>query len=195
MANTNPTYDHEDKLLDHEYDGIQEYDNPMPRWWVWIFWATIAFSILYFFDVGGIGIGKGRIAAYEADMAAFRAAHPQGGSTLSAAQLLALTKDPSVVALGKTTFATNCAACHGADGGGIIGPNLTDDYWLHGGTLPEIEKTVNEGVPVKGMPAWGKMLKPDQLQAVVAYVATLHGTKPAKPKEPQGTLVSGEASP
>jgi cytochrome c oxidase cbb3-type subunit 3 len=190
MANENPKYDHEDRLLDHAYDGIQEYDNPMPRWWVWIFWATIAFSVLYFFDVGGIGVGKGRLADYRRDMAEFRAAHPQGGGALSATQLAALAKDPTALALGRTTFATNCAACHAPDGGGIIGPNLTDDYWLHGGTLPEIQHTVTDGVLAKGMPAWGKLLKPDQLTAVVAYVSTLPGTHPAKPKPPQGDLLT-----
>jgi len=193
MPNTNPKYDHEDRLLDHEYDGIQEYDNPMPRWWVWIFWATIAFAILYFFDVGGIGVGRGRIATYDAEMAAFRAAHPEGPAALSAERLAALAKDPATIALGRTTFATNCAACHAPDGGGIIGPNLTDAYWLHGGTLPEIQKTVTEGVLAKGMPAWGKLLKPDQLSAVIAYVSTLHGTTPAHPKAPQGDLAPNAA--
>ena len=195
MANVNPQYDHDERLLDHEYDGIQEFDNPMPRGWVWIFWATIVFSVLYFFDVGGIGVGPGRIATYEADMAAFRAAHPTNGPGMSADQLAALAKKPEVLALGKQTFVTNCAACHAADGGGVIGPNLTDADWLHGGTLPAIDKTVTEGVLAKGMPAWGKMLKPDQLSAVVAYVSTLQGTTPAKPKEPQGTLVTSAANP
>jgi cytochrome c oxidase cbb3-type subunit 3 len=165
----------------------------MPRWWVWIFWATIVFSVLYFLDVGGIGVGDGRIAQYERDVAAARALHPETGPAMSEAQLAALAKDPAAVALGKATFATNCAACHGADGGGVIGPNLADDYWLHGGSLGDIQRSVADGVLAKGMPAWGKMLKPDQLSAVVAYVVTLRGTKPAKPKEPQGTLAAPAA--
>ena len=182
-----------DHLLDHSYDGIQEFDNPMPRWWVYLFWATIIFSILYFFNVPGFGVGKGRIADYDRDIAAAasadakrKAAQPAGAS---GEQLAAMTKDASVVALGKQVFGQNCAACHRADAGGQIGPNLADDYWLHGGTLEQIHKTVVDGVLEKGMPPWGKVLKPNQLDAVVAYIYTLRGTNPPNPKAPQGDLV------
>ena len=188
-----PNDDKPDHLLDHSYDGIQEFDNPMPRWWVYLFWATIIFSILYFLNVPGFGIGKGRIADYDRDMAAAaaadakrKAAEPAGAS---GEQLMAMTKDASVVALGKQVFGQNCAACHRADAGGQIGPNLADDYWLHGGTLEQIHKTVVDGVLEKGMPPWGKVLKPNQLDAVVAYVYTLRGTNPPNPKAPQGDLV------
>lgn len=191
MPNENkPGQDH---LLEHSYDGIQEFDNPMPRWWVYLFWATIIFSILYFFNVPGFGIGKGRIADYDRDIAAAasadakrKAAQPAGAS---GEQLTAMTKDASVVALGKQVFGQNCAACHRADAGGQIGPNLADDYWLHGGTLEQIHKTVVDGVLEKGMPPWGKVLKPNQLDAVVAYIYTLRGTNPPNPKAPQGDLV------
>jgi len=191
MPNENkPDQDH---LLEHSYDGIQEFDNPMPRWWVYLFWATIIFSILYFFNVPGFGIGKGRIADYDRDIAAAasadakrKAAQPAGAS---GEQLTAMTKDASVVALGKQVFGQNCAACHRADAGGQIGPNLTDDYWLHGSTLEQIHKTVVDGVLEKGMPPWGKVLKPNQLDAVVAYIYTLRGTNPPNPKAPQGDLV------
>lgn len=182
-----------DHLLEHSYDGIQEFDNPMPRWWVYLFWATIIFSILYFFNVPGFGVGKGRIADYDRDIAAAasadakrKAAQPAGAS---GEQLAAMTKDASVVALGKQVFGQNCAACHRADAGGQIGPNLADDYWLHGGTLEQIHKTVVDGVLEKGMPPWGKVLKPNQVDAVVAYVYTLRGTNPPNPKAPQGDLV------
>ena len=180
-------------LLEHSYDGIQEFDNPMPRWWVYLFWATIIFSILYFFNVPGFGVGKGRIADYDRDIAAAasadakrKAAQPAGAS---GEQLAAMTKDASVVALGKQVFGQNCAACHRADAGGQIGPNLADDYWLHGGTLEQIHKTVVDGVLEKGMPPWGKVLKPNQVDAVVAYVYTVRGTNPPNPKAPQGDLV------
>lgn len=178
-----------DHLLEHDYDGIQEYDNPMPRWWVYIFWATIVFAVLYGFNIGPFGIGQGRIASYEGDMAAAAKAHP-GGPSLDAVALARLAKDPAALAAGKTVFTTNCAACHRADGGGMIGPNLTDQFWLHGGTLPEIYKTVNEGVLAKGMPAWGKVLKPDQVAVAAAYVSTLRGTNPPNPKPPQGVPVA-----
>lgn len=182
---TNPT--EKDRLIEHSYDGIQEYDNPMPAWWVTTFWITIIFAIAYYL-VPGLGLGKGRMAEYEADMAAFRAAHPahEGGGDVTA--LLAAARKPSEVAQGKILFAGKCAVCHAADGGGNIGPNLTDDAWLHGGTIDSIYATVNEGVLAKGMPAWGKLLKPDEMEEVVAYVWTLHGTTPAKPKEPQGVV-------
>ena len=192
MPNENtPDQDH---LLEHSYDGIQEFDNPMPRWWVYLFWVTIIFSILYLLNVPGFGIGKGRIADYDKAMAAAaaadakrKAAQPAGAS---AEQLAAMTKDASVLALGKQVFGQNCAACHRADAGGQIGPNLTDDYWLHGGALDQIHKTVTDGVLEKGMPPWSKVLKPNQLDAVVAYVYTLRGTNPPNPKAPQGDQVS-----
>ena len=181
-----------DRLLDHSYDGIQEYDNPMPRWWVITFWATIIFSILYALNVPGIGNGKGRVADYEADVAranaARLAAEPSGAPTPEA--LAALVTDPAAIAGGKQVFTTYCAACHRADGGGQIGPNLTDDSWIHGGTLPEIRTTVHDGVLAKGMPEWGKVLKPEQVNSVSAYVKSLIGTNPSNPKPPEGTRAS-----
>jgi len=188
-----PNKEQQDHLLEHSYDGIEEFDNPMPRWWVYIFWATIVFSVLYVLNVPGVGIGKGRISDYDRAMAAAaavdakrRAAEPAGASP---EQLTAMTKDPAVLALGKQAFGQNCAACHRADAGGQIGPNLTDDYWLHGAALEQIHKTVADGVLEKGMPPWGKVLKPAQLDAVVAYVFTLRGTNPPNPKAPQGDMV------
>ena len=178
--------DNEDRLLEHSYDGIQEYDNPLPRWWVIIFWATIVFSVLYVVNVPVFGRGNGRIADYEADMAAWKAAHPEPTVESSAEELAALAQDKGVVSLGKQVFTTNCASCHRPDGGGLIGPNLTDDAWIHGGALLDIHKTVTEGVMAKGMPAWGKLLKPDQIDGVVAYVASLHGSNPPNPKAPEG---------
>lgn len=180
----------EQHLIEHNYDGIQEYDNPLPRWWVYLFYATIVFSILYALNVPGIGIGKGRIADYEADVAAFRAAHPPDAGGISPEQLTALAADPSALEAGKKVYTTNCASCHRADGGGMIGPNLTDDAWIHGGTLVDIHKTIVEGVLAKGMPNWGKLLKPDQVNAVTIYVASLHGSKPANGKAPEGTPVT-----
>jgi len=181
-----------DRLLDHSYDGIQEYDNPMPRWWVITFWATIIFSILYALNVPGIGNGKGRIADYEADMSKAReqrlAAEPAGGPTPEA--LAALANDPAVLADGKQVFVTYCAACHRADGGGQIGPNLTDDSWIHGASIAQIRETINAGVLAKGMPEWGKVLKPEQVSAAAAYVRSLAGTNPPNPKPPEGTRIA-----
>jgi cytochrome c oxidase cbb3-type subunit 3 len=184
-----------DRLLDHDADGIREYDNPMPGWWVFLFWATIVFAVLYFVNVPGIGVGKGRIASYEAEMA--RAAAKFGvpgaaASALSDADLLAMAKDPARLAIGKATFLASCSPCHRPDGGGQIGPNLTDEYWLHGGRPAQILKTVSAGVLEKGMPAWATVLKPEQLPAVVAYVLTLHDSHPPNPKAPQGEPAGAE---
>jgi cytochrome c oxidase cbb3-type subunit 3 len=179
----------ENRLLDHSYDGIQEYDNPMPRWWVITFWATIVFSILYLLNVPGIGNGKGRIADYEAAMAraaALAAARGEPAGTPGAEALALMLTDQQVLAEGKQAFATYCAACHRADAGGQIGPNLTDDAWIHGGTLPQIRTTIDAGVLAKGMPEWGKVLKPGQVTAVTVYVKSLGGTNPPNPKPPEG---------
>jgi cytochrome c oxidase cbb3-type subunit 3 len=178
----------EDRLLDHEYDGIQEYDNPMPRWWLYIFWGSIVWAALFWFNVPGIGVGQGRIADYNASVAAAAAEFPPvPHAAPGAEQLLAMSKDPSALAAGKTVFGAYCVACHAADGGGIIGPNLTDNSWIHGGAPEQIYATVHDGVLAKGMPAWGQSLKPDEVTAVVAYVISLQGTTPASPKAPEGT--------
>lgn len=188
-----------DRLLDHVYDGIQEYDNPLPGWWVWIFWATIAFSVLYVLNLPGIGVGQGRVADYEREvrLAAERQARLEAERPkveLTDASLAAMASDPAALSAGRTVFTTYCVPCHGADGGGTIGPNLTDDYWIHGGRPFELHRTVETGVLDKGMPAWGQVLKPEQVTAVTAYVISLHGTSPANPKPPQGVLVQADSA-
>jgi cytochrome c oxidase cbb3-type subunit 3 len=189
MTPSNPD---QERLLDHAYDGIQEFDNPLPRWWVWIFWATIVFSVLYTIDLGGFMRGPGRVSDYNRTMAEAERRFPKPSGPADPAALAALAKDGKALALGKTVYATNCAVCHRADGGGNIGPNLTDDFWLHGGSIVEINKTINEGVLAKGMPNWGKMLSVEQVNAVTAYVASLHDTHPPDPKAPQGVKVDGD---
>ena len=180
----------QDRLLEGDYDGIQEYDNPMPRWWVALFWAAIVFSVLYGLNVPGIGPGKGRIAGYEREMAVaqqrFGSRTPAAGGVPTDAELAALARDPARLEHGKAVFTANCVPCHRADGGGAIGPNLTDDFWIHGGRPGQIFHTISAGVPDKGMPAWSLTLKPDDLPAVTAYVMSLRGTHPASPKAPQG---------
>lgn len=175
-----------DRLLDHEYDGITEYDNPMPRWWLLTFAGTVIFSVVYLFDVGPIGNGKGRIADYEADVAAAAARQPETPSLIDPSQLLAMASDASVTTAGHQVYASYCAACHGPDGGGLIGPNLADNFWIHGGTPDAIYKTIAEGVLAKGMPPWEKSLKPEQMNEVTAYVLSLAGTTPTNPKPTEG---------
>jgi len=178
-----------DRLLGHEYDGIREYDNPLPGWWVWIFVATIVFSGGYWawYEAGP---GTTVIAQYEADVrqAAARAAQ-QPGAVAAADEdaLRRLQKDAAAMAAAQAVYASRCAACHGPEGQGVIGPNLTDDYWLHGGSLTAIRRTIADGVPDKGMVPWKEQLKPTELEAVAAYVGRLRGTNPPNQKPPQGT--------
>jgi len=177
-----------DRLLEHDYDGIREYDNPMPRWWLYIFYACIVYAALYLLNVPGVGPGAGRLADYQRAMAVADSlvATNDPLRSVTEASLLLIAADPAQHALGQATFSSTCSPCHRADAGGNIGPNLTDAWWIHGGKPMEILKTVNEGVLAKGMPAWGKMLKPAQLLAVVGYVTTLSGNNPKNPKPPQG---------
>jgi len=182
--------DHEqDRLLDHDYDGIQEYDNPMPRWWLWVFYATIAFVPIYYFAPGNIGAGPGKVAAYEAEVAAYEASRPAPAAGMASDESLrALVADASALELGQVTFVQHCAACHRPDAGGLIGPNLTDDAWLHGDAPSQIHATIVNGVLEKGMPGWERLLQPEQVDAVTAYVLSLKGTNPPSPKPPEGVV-------
>jgi cytochrome c oxidase cbb3-type subunit 3 len=180
--------DDQDHVLDHSYDGIQEYDNPLPRWWLALFWATIIFAPLYilYFHFGGGMLGVER---YDQEMIAFydkQAEELQAKGNINENTLAGLMADPSMTNNGKKIFQSKCATCHGMFGEGGIGPNLTDDYWLHGGQLMNIYTTIREGVPTKGMLAWERQLRPAELMAVAAYVGTLLGSEPPNPKPPQG---------
>lgn len=187
-----------DELLDHSYDGIREYNNPLPRWWLWLFYATIVFAASYI-PWNWLGFGLTGSQQLEQEIAAAKRAAPPatatqppapapgGGSSMPAAAGVPVSTTASVEA-GKAIFATNCVPCHGPQGQGVIGPNLTDDYWLHGNTLPDITNTVTNGVPDKGMIAWKTQLSSEKIHQVVTFVMSLHGTNPPNPKPPQGTL-------
>ncbi|MCE9602520.1 MAG: c-type cytochrome [Gemmatimonadetes bacterium] len=182
-------------MLEHEYDGIREYDNPLPRWWLWIFYATIVFVPLYYVLPGRLGQNGGNVAEYEAEVAAYKATQPVAPPTISGERLLALSKDREALEEGREVFTKNCVVCHGVDGGGVIGPNLTDNAWIHGGTPSAIHNTVIVGVLAKGMPSWERLLKTEDLDHVVAYVISLQGTKPATPKAPEGVVDTVAAAP
>jgi cytochrome c oxidase cbb3-type subunit 3 len=183
----------DEPLFEHTYDGIQEYDNPMPRWWVLIFWATIAFAAIYAANVVPIvGFGKGWHANYADEMAAAEKKYAASRATRPAPAddvLLAMAGDPAAVESGKVVFMKNCMPCHRADAGGVIGPNLTDEYWIHGGKPGDIHRVITAGVLDKGMPAWGAVLKPEEVEHVTAYVLSVHDTHPEDPKAPQGVKV------
>ena len=178
----------QDRLLDHSYDGIQEYDNPLPGWWLAIFWVTIIFSPLYilYFHFGGGMLATER---YDEEMIAFfdkQAEQLLALGEISEGTLVDLMADPSMMNGGRKVFQSKCATCHGMFGEGGIGPNLTDEFWLHGGQLMDIYRTVREGVPAKGMLAWERQLRPAQLMAVSSYVGSLLGNQSPNPKASQG---------
>ena len=178
----------QDHVLDHSYDAIQEYDNPLPRWWLAIFWATIIFTPLYilYFHFGGGMLATDR---YDQEMIAFydkQAEQLLALGEISEGTLVDLMADASMMNGGKKIFQAKCATCHGMFGEGGIGPNLTDDYWLHGAQLMDVYATVRDGVTAKGMLAWERQLRPAELMAVSSYVGTMLGTEPPNPKGPQG---------
>jgi cytochrome c oxidase cbb3-type subunit 3 len=170
-------------LLDHEADGIRELDNNLPRWWVWLFYLSIAFAVFYMTYYHVLKAGDLQIAEYEKERAIGEKIKSEAVGKFEA-NLTSLTpsQDPAVLAQGKQTFSTLCAPCHRADGGGLVGPNLCDDYWVHGSTYLDNLKTIINGVPEKGMLTWRGVLKPAEIQAVASYIYTLRGTTPPNPK-------------
>jgi len=176
----------------HNYDGIEELDNRLPNWWLGTLYGSIIFAIGYF-GYYVMGNGPSLVKEYEKSRAdAEYAAYQRGDKKKvpTETELLAVFKDTNRRKEGHAVFAARCVACHGEHGQGGIGPNLTDDYWLHGGKLTEIAHTVTEGVLDKGMPPWGPMLKESEIQSVVAFIRSLHGTNPAGAKAPQGVRVT-----
>ena len=184
-----------DELLNHNYDGIEEFDNALPRWWVVMFWMTIAFAFIY---IGYFHLGPGRFTSQQLEerLAEVEALKPKAAPVAVGAdpakslesELLALVSNKEALAKGKVHYDTKCAACHAALGQGLVGPNLTDDYWIHGGKITDLHKVVVNGVVEKGMIAWGPVMPPQEINEVVAHIWTLHGTNPAGAKEAQGEL-------
>ncbi len=178
----------DDRLMDHQYDGIQEYDNPLPGWWKAIFVISIIWSVGYgiYYHLGGPGVDH--FGEYDAEMAAFYDEQAKRGGPLkvTAAMVTGVAKDAAAMGQAKALYMDKCAQCHGKLGEGGIGPNLTDEYWIHGGSALAIYKTVDEGVPEKGMLAWGKELKAKQVVNLAAYVTKLVGTNPPNGKKAEG---------
>ena len=177
-----------DKLLESNYDGIQEYDNQLPRWWVWLFYITIVFGCIYAtYQHGFAPTQTETLAAQLEELQTLRkAAAPAVEGT--EVDLGGFVQVAANVEKGKALYIGKCAACHGISGGGMIGPNLTDDYWIHGGDLGAIKRIIVEGVVEKGMVPWQNLMSPEEINQVVAFVWSLHGTTPDNPKAPQGEL-------
>ena len=173
-------------LLDHEIDGIRELDNKLPGWWVWLFNLTILFAVFYLVYYHVLGAGDLSAAEYRKEMkrsAQIKAAAM--GKFEAGIPSLTPLKDAAILDTGKQIFLTRCAPCHRADGGGLVGPNLCDDYWIHGSNYIDTINTIWNGVPAKGMITWKNYLNPDQIVSVASYIYTLRGTHPPNPKPPE----------
>lgn len=173
-------------LMDHDADGIRELDNNLPRWWVWLFNICILFAVCYLAYFHVFKLGDLQAAQYVKES--------KEGDTIKASALKAFedslptltpSKDPAVLDHGHAIFLHNCAPCHRADGGGLVGPNLCDDYWIHGSNFVDNLHTIVNGVPGKGMLTWRGVLKPGEIHAVASYIYTLRGTHPPNPKPPE----------
>ncbi len=188
-----------DILLDHNYDGIQELDNSLPPWWKYGFYLTIIVGCIYIYRFHVANSGLSQQEEYLAEMQqgeeekAAYLAHSANNVDENTVQQL---KDPASISEGHELFVKNCAACHLADGGGTVGPNLTDEYWIHGGGVKDIFKSIKYGWQDKGMKSWKDDLSPKQIQLLASFIRSLKGTHPATPKAPQGDIYieAGEKS-
>ena len=182
-----------DKLIeDHEYDGIHELDNPLPGWWLMTFYITIVFAVVYFiyYEIAGGPTLDEQLAREMKTISSKRTTAEEVKGEKSEGTLIAILGDREALSRGKAEFQAKCAVCHGNNGQGLIGPNLTDDYWIHGkGNISSILEVVNKGVADKGMPTWKGVIPPQLLEEVAVYVYSLHGTNPEGAKPPQGEKV------
>ena len=190
ITKTTPVETEHELLLDHDYDGIRELDSKVPPWFLWLFYISIFFAVVYMLDYHVLNSSPLQDEEYQLQVQQAeveRAALINSGAFLNEESVTLLT-DPAALDEGKQIFTTNCVACHAADGGGLVGPNLTDDYWIHGGGIKNIFKVIKYGVVAKGMISWQSQLNPNQMQDVASYVISLHGTSPANPKQQEGTI-------
>jgi cytochrome c oxidase cbb3-type subunit 3 len=179
-----------DVMLDHNYDGIRELDNVLPPWWVYLFYGTIIFGAIYIVRYQ-IMDGNNQVQEFQTEMQEAKVAVAEYLKTapdMMSKEKVTLLTDATSLAAGKAIYTANCVACHRPDGGGQIGPNLTDNYWILGGGIKNVFNTVMEGGrDGKGMVAWKASIKPSDIQKVASYVLSLQGTNPkdAKPREPE----------
>jgi cytochrome c oxidase cbb3-type subunit 3 len=192
LTGNRPIEEEGEIILDHNYDGIRELDNNLPPWWVWMFYATIIFGVVYLARFH-IFNGADQKLEYEQEVAEAQAEileYKKNAKDLVDANSVELLTDASDLEAGKTIFESNCVACHMPDGGGGIGPNLTDNYWILGGGIKNVFHTISEGGrDGKGMIAWKQTLKPIEIAQVASYVLQdINGKTPANPKAPEGEL-------
>ncbi len=191
LLGSKPIEEEGEIIIDHNYDGIKELDNKLPPWWVYLFYATIIFGVVYLarFHIFG---GYDQDLEYEREVAAAQAAieeYKKTAKDLVDVNTVVLLTEASDLNAGKAIFEVNCVVCHMADGGGGIGPNLTDEYWISGGGIKNVFNTISEGGRAgKGMVAWKQTLKPAEMAQVASYLLTFQGTTAANPKAPEGEI-------
>lgn len=180
-----------DILFDHGYDGIHELDNDLPPWWKYGFYITIFWALSYLVYFHVTDSGNLSLQEYQAEMdqaaAAIKARMAKNSNMVTAETVVALN-DTEAISAGKGVYAQYCVACHGQLGEGGVGPNLTDEYWIHGGGIKNVFTTVTKGVPSKGMISWKSQLSPKQIQQVSSFIITLKDTEPVNGKGPQGDV-------
>ncbi|WP_111306884.1 cbb3-type cytochrome c oxidase N-terminal domain-containing protein [Confluentibacter sediminis] len=197
LLGAKPIEEESEIILDHNYDGIKELDNALPPWWLYGFYISIIFAAVYLLRFHVFN-GDNQYEELKSDIAKAEKEHEEYLKTakdLVDANTVTLLTDAADLNAGKAIFETTCVACHMIDGGGGIGPNLTDKYWIIGGDIKNVFHTISEGGRSgKGMIAWKTQLKPAQIAQVASYVLSLQGTTPANPKEPQGDLWGEDTS-
>ncbi|MBN4085558.1 c-type cytochrome, partial [Flavobacteriaceae bacterium AH-315-B10] len=188
---TKPIEEEHEIILDHNYDGIKELDNNLPPWWVYSFYATIIFAVVYMFKYE-VFDGDNQIDELETEYAEAKIAieeYKKTAKDLVDFNTAVLLTEASDLSAGKIIFELNCVACHMADGGGGIGPNLTDENWILGGGIKNVFKVISEGGrDGKGMIAWRQSLKASEIAQVSSYLLQFQGTTPANPKAPEGDI-------
>ena len=186
-----------DVMLDHDYDGIRELDNALPPWWKYGFYITIAVAFVYIFYFHVSGAGKNPTQEYAAEMENARIEKEmyEANNKDKIDESKVPMADAAGIANGQKLYEANCVACHLKGGAGNVGPNLTDDYWLHKGSLNDIFKTIKNGYPDKGMQPWEKSFNPKEISQIASYIKSLHGTNPPGAKAAQGDLYTEEAGP
>ncbi len=184
-----PEYEKREMLLDHNYDGIQEMNYGMPPWLTTFFLVTMGFGVIYLINMYGIGFVQHQDDEYQQEIAIAAVQAEKRNKKMANSvdeNSVKFTSNASVLKEGEEIYIANCRACHGGTGGGGVGPNLTDKYWLHGGSINDVFKVVKYGVPDKGMISWQTKLNPAKISAVSSFIMTMQGTTPENPKEPQG---------
>ncbi|MEW6194029.1 MAG: cbb3-type cytochrome c oxidase N-terminal domain-containing protein [Bacteroidota bacterium] len=189
LTKSTPIEKEQEILLHHNYDGIQELDNRIPPWFAALFYGTIIWAVIYLLSYHVFDDGQVQAREYnlEVQQAALERQVLIKSGVFINEETVTLANDAATLSEGKEIFVKNCVTCHGQNGEGLVGPNLTDDYWINGGGIKNIFKTIKIGVPQKGMISWQTQLDPKKMQAVASYIISLHGTNPTNAKQPEGT--------